>query len=112
VKTLGTLLAAILLITAPAVPSQAAAPVTANPDPVAHDPTLIKQGRWYYEIITGDSGTRTYLPIRRSTDLVHWTYAGTVFDTPPAWVVEELGVTPADFWAPDINYFDGEYHLY
>ncbi|MFC7532159.1 family 43 glycosylhydrolase [Actinoplanes sp. GCM10030250] len=94
------------------MPAQTAPISKPNPDPIAHDPTLIKQGRWYYEIITGDSATRTYLPIRRSADLVHWTYLGTVFDTPPAWVVEELGVAPADFWAPDINYFDGEYHLY
>jgi hypothetical protein len=43
---------------------------------------------------------------------VHWTFLGTVFGTPPAWVVQELGITPGDFWAPDINYFDGEYHLY
>ncbi|SFG01731.1 Ricin-type beta-trefoil lectin domain-like [Actinoplanes philippinensis] len=112
-RILGALLAAVLLTAVPAVPARAAAPpVTGNPDPVAHDPTLIKQGRWWYEIITGDSGTRTYLPIRRSIDLVHWTYTGTVFDTPPAWVAEELGVTPADFWAPDITWFDGEYHLY
>ncbi|MBE1488358.1 family 43 glycosylhydrolase [Plantactinospora soyae] len=83
-----------------------------SPDPIAHDPTIIKQGRYYYEIITGDIGTRTYLPIRRSTDLVHWTVLGTVFDTPPQWVVQELGITPGDFWAPDVNYFDGEYHLY
>ncbi|MEV6346558.1 family 43 glycosylhydrolase [Actinoplanes sp. NPDC051851] len=83
-----------------------------NPDPVAHDPTLIKEGRYWYEIITGDSATVTYLPVRRSTDLVHWTFVGTVFDTAPAWVTAELGVTPRDFWAPDISYFDGEYHLY
>jgi hypothetical protein len=85
---------------------------TASPDPIAHDPTLIKQGGYYYEIITGDIGTRTYLPIRRSADLVHWEFLGTVFATPPAWVVEELGTTPGDFWAPDVNFFDGEYHLY
>ncbi|WP_063765411.1 family 43 glycosylhydrolase [Nonomuraea candida] len=83
-----------------------------SPDPIAHDPTLIKQGRYYYEIITGDIDTRTYLPIRRSTDLVHWTPLGTVFTTPPQWVVDELGTTPGDFWAPDLSYFDGEYHLY
>src|SRR5262245_37928707 len=41
-------------------------------DPIAHDPTVIKQGRYYYSIITGDIGTRTYLPIRRSTDLLNW----------------------------------------
>lgn len=85
---------------------------TESSDPVAHDPTMIKQGQYYYEIITGDAETRTYLPIRRSTDLVNWTYLGTVFTTPPAWLVAELGITPDDFWAPDLNYFDGEYHLY
>ncbi|BCB90145.1 hypothetical protein Psuf_074580 [Phytohabitans suffuscus] len=101
-------LAALVVVLLPAPAS--AAP--ASPDPIAHDPTLLKQGRHYYEIITGDIGTRTYLPIRRSTDLVHWQLVGTVFDTPPRWVVDELGVTPGDFWAPDLNYFDGEYHLY
>ncbi|MEV0898425.1 family 43 glycosylhydrolase [Actinoplanes sp. NPDC049802] len=115
-RRLGTLLAAVLMTALPAVPAHAAtpdpAPERVNPDPVAHDPSIIKQGRYYYEIITGDSGTRTYLPVRRSTDLINWTYVDTVFDTPPAWVVAELGVTPADFWAPDINYFDGEYRLY
>ena len=29
-----------------------------------------------------------------------------------AWVVDEFGITPRDFWAPDITYFDGQYHLY
>jgi hypothetical protein len=81
-------------------------------DPIAHDPTIIKQGRYYYSIITGDIGTRTYLPIRRSADLLHWEPLGTVFATPPAWVVAELGITPGDFWAPDITYAGGEYRLY
>ena len=88
--------------------ARAAAPV----DPIAHDPTVIKQGRFYYSFITGDIATRTYLPMRRSTDLVHWSDLGPVFSTPPAWVVEQLGTAPGDFWAPDISYFDGEYHLY
>jgi hypothetical protein len=87
-------------------------PTGSTQDPIAHDPTMIKEGRYYYTIITGDIATRTYLPIRRSTDLVHWELLGTVFTTPPGWVVRELGITPGDFWAPDINYFDGEYHLY
>ncbi|MDP4502001.1 family 43 glycosylhydrolase [Nonomuraea turcica] len=114
---LGVLLGAAPTVpTVPAVPAatvaEAGPPAQPSPDPIAHDPTLIRQGRYYYEIITGDIETRTYLPIRRSTDLVHWTFLGTVFTTPPEWVVDELGVTPGDFWAPDITYFDGEYHLY
>ncbi|HYN94082.1 MAG TPA: family 43 glycosylhydrolase, partial [Pilimelia sp.] len=104
-----------------AAPATAGAPATGTgtvpgggspTDPIAHDPTMIKEGRYYYNIITGDIDTRTYLPIRRSTDLVNWTVLGTVFTTPPAWVVAELGVTPGDFWAPDINYVNGEYRLY
>jgi beta-xylosidase len=43
---------------------------------------------------------------------VHWEFLGTVFTTPPAWVVQQLGVTPRDFWALDISYFNGRYHLY
>jgi arabinan endo-1,5-alpha-L-arabinosidase len=82
-------------------------------DPIAHDPTMIKQGQYYYVFITGDAGRRnTYLPIKRSMDLVHWQQLGTVFSAPPQWVVETLGVTPPDFWAPDINYFNGKYYLY
>ncbi|MEN3362700.1 MAG: arabinan endo,5-alpha-L-arabinosidase, partial [Mycobacteriales bacterium] len=91
---------------------RATVPGAPSADPIAHDPTLIKEGRYYYDIITGAIGTRTYLPVRRSTDLVHWTFLGPVFTTPPAWVTAELGLTPGDFWAPDINYFAGEYHLY
>ncbi|AVT33162.1 hypothetical protein C6361_31140 [Plantactinospora sp. BC1] len=97
----------------PDAPAPAPAPVgRIAADPIAHDPTVIKQGRYYYTVITGDAATRSYLPIKRSADLLHWTELGTVFDTPPAWVVAELGVTPADFWAPDLSYFDGAYHLY
>src|SRR3954470_11702985 len=81
-------------------------------DPIAHDPTLLKEGGCYYDVITGDAGTRTYLPVRRSRDLVHWEFLGPVFETPPAWVPAALGVTPGAFWAPDITRAGGEYRLY
>jgi len=81
-------------------------------DPIAHDPTVIREGRFYYSFITGDSATRTYLPMRRSADLVHWSDLGPVFTSAPAWVGEQLGTTPPDFWAPDISFFAGVYHLY
>src|SRR3954451_424597 len=90
-----------------AAPAQGAAT-----DPIAHDPTLIKEGGWYYDVITGDAGTRMYLPVRRSKDLIHWEFLGPVFSTPPAWVPAALGVTPVDFWAPDITGAGGEYRLY
>jgi arabinan endo-1,5-alpha-L-arabinosidase len=97
--------------------SAAAAPVDVPAgrladDPIAHDPTVIRQGRYYYSFITGDAATRTYLPMRRSTDLLHWSDLGSVFATAPGWVTEQLGTTPPDFWAPDISFFAGAYHLY
>jgi arabinan endo-1,5-alpha-L-arabinosidase len=103
---------AVLLLFAASLTVAPRPAFAAAPDPIAHDPTVIKQGRYYYAFITGDSATRTYLPMKRSTDLVHWTELGPVFATPPAWVVSALGVTPADFWAPDVTYFAGAYHLY
>lgn len=91
-------------------------PVGAEPvrpvDPVSHDPSVIRAGRYFYSFGTGDSANPSYLPIQRSTDLLHWESAGTVFTTPPDWVSRELGFTPRDLWAPDISYFDGLYHLY
>jgi arabinan endo-1,5-alpha-L-arabinosidase len=96
---------AVLVLWAPQARAAAA-------DPIAHDPTVIKQGAYYYAVITGDIATRTYLPIKRSKDLVHWQELGTVFQTAPAWVTAELGVTPGDFWAPDITYSGGRYRLY
>ena len=91
-------------------PSSASA---VSPDPIAHDPTMIKQGAYYYVFITGDSGMHnTYLPMKRSKDLIHWQELGPVFSTPPPWIVDTLGITPHDFWAPDVNYFNGKYYLY
>jgi arabinan endo-1,5-alpha-L-arabinosidase len=81
-------------------------------DPVSHDPSVIRAGRYFYSFSTGDSNNPAYLPIQRSTDLLHWESAGTVFTSPPDWVSRELGFVPRDLWAPDISYFDGLYHLY
>ena len=47
------------------------------------------------------------IPISKSQDLVHWSYAGDVFSQMPAWVAPDGGL-----WAPDIQYFNGRYYLY
>jgi beta-xylosidase len=74
---------------------------------------MIKEGEFYYVFITGDSSRpNTYLPVKRSTDLIDWEELSPVFTSPPRWVVDTLGVTPRDFWAPDISYVDGTYYLY
>jgi arabinan endo-1,5-alpha-L-arabinosidase len=47
------------------------------------------------------------IPILRSLDLVNWTYVGDAFSARPSWVKSDAGL-----WAPDIEYFNGEYYLY
>jgi len=47
------------------------------------------------------------IPIFSSTDLVNWTYEGDAFAERPDWVAPDAGL-----WAPEITYFNGQYHLY
>ncbi len=85
-------------------------------DPIAHDPTMVKEGDWCYVAITGDFPSGTYLPMKRSKDLLHWEELGPVFTQLPAWVLTALGATeqnaPRDAWAPDLNYVQGRWVLY
>jgi len=94
-------------------------------DPLAHysltgdtlpvlDPSMIRQGSTYYSFSTDVAGfpTGSNLPIHCSQDRVNWTACGSVFPQGiPAWVQDSVpGVV--GLWAPDISYFNGEYHLY
>ncbi|HEX6471687.1 MAG TPA: family 43 glycosylhydrolase [Streptosporangiaceae bacterium] len=82
-------------------------------DPIAHDPTIAKEGGFYYVVITGDAqNPNHYLPIKRSSDLVHWQEVGPVFTSLPSWVSQQLGTTPADAWAPSLTRVDGLWRLY
>ena len=49
---------------------------------------------------------------RVSDDMEHWTNGPVVFNTPPAWTETAVPGFTGDFWAPDVAYFDGLYHLY
>ena len=84
------------------------------------DPSVLRghgaQRRDWYLYCTSDSLTAAEadaaggpvihdIPTFRSTDLVHWSYAGDAFARPPAWVTGQL-------WAPDVVYRDGRYLLY
>ncbi|MBN1456524.1 MAG: arabinan endo-1,5-alpha-L-arabinosidase [Sedimentisphaerales bacterium] len=81
----------------------------------SHDPVMIKQGNTYYSFCTG---RRT--PIRKSTDMHYWQYAGDVWPTSDAlswWEQEVPDFADPDennynIWAPEIAYFNGKYHLY
>ena len=68
---------------------------------------MIKQGDTYYVFSSGPG-----IPIRSSTDLIHWSAVGRVFGAEvPAWAEAAVpGATTT--WAPDVSFFDGEYHVY
>jgi arabinan endo-1,5-alpha-L-arabinosidase len=58
-------------------------------------------------LTTSDPGTFHFVPQFRSTDLIHWTYAGDAFAAPPSWVKSDAFV-----WAPDVVYRGGKYFMY
>jgi arabinan endo-1,5-alpha-L-arabinosidase len=77
-----------------------------------HDPSIAKDGDTWYLFSTGNGPLRQgEIPIRCSEDLHVWKRCGTVFDKIPDWIKKESPATK-ELWAPDISYFNGEYHLY
>jgi Glycosyl hydrolases family 43/Concanavalin A-like lectin/glucanases superfamily len=75
-----------------------------------HDPgTMRKDGNSYF--IYGDG---TGIPGITSTDLRNWSSAAPVFtNNPPAWTTNAVpGGSPDYFWAPDLAWFNGLWHLY
>jgi len=81
-------------------------------DVAAHDPTLARQGEFFYVLDSTYASERTLLGMRRSRDLAVWEAAGAVFVRPPVWLVRELGMLPAHLWAPDLSFFAGRWHVY
>lgn len=73
-----------------------------------HDPAIIRGEDAYYLYCTGAG-----IPMRRSIDLINWEqpFPRTVFTRPPAWAQEAIP-NQNDFWAPDISFYNGKYHLY
>jgi len=77
-----------------------------------HDPSIAKDGdTWYLFSTTNGPNRKGELPIRCSQDLRHWTLCGSVFDQIPQWIKQQSPDTK-ELWAPDITFFNGEYHLY
>ena len=77
-----------------------------------HDPSIIKDGSSWYLFGTATEPQRDgELPVRCSPDLHHWSRCGYVLPGIPQWVQKESPETK-ELWAPDISYFDGQYHLY
>ncbi|MGH9582951.1 MAG: arabinan endo-1,5-alpha-L-arabinosidase [Bryobacteraceae bacterium] len=75
-----------------------------------HDPSAIHADSTYYIFSTGFAHPG-YLPIRCSSDLIHWRACGHVFDKLPAWTTREIPGART-LWAPDISHEQGQYRLY
>lgn len=91
-----------------------AAPAANPPEPhlrgtlEIHDPsTIIKHKDRYYVFGTGRN-----IISRSSVDRVYWTNGPRVFQVPPAWAVRAVPGFQDTFWAPDIIFVNGKYHLY
>ncbi|MGN6368439.1 MAG: arabinan endo-1,5-alpha-L-arabinosidase [Phycisphaerae bacterium] len=75
-------------------------------EPLTHDPCMIKEGNTWYVYNTGRG-----IQAKSSTDLIHWKILPPVFDKAPAWAIDNFP-NALYIWAPDISYFNHEYHLY
>ncbi len=75
----------------------------------SHDPsTLTKDGTKYFVFGDGQG-----IGGQSSADLRTWTATPAVFPGgPPAWTSNSVPGFTGYFWAPDIAYFNGRYHLY
>jgi arabinan endo-1,5-alpha-L-arabinosidase len=80
---------------------------TTHLDISVHDPSMLWDGSDYYLFATG--GT---LGVRSSANLRQWSAAGQLFGSVPAWIGTALGSAPTDLWAPDISYFNCQFHVY
>jgi arabinan endo-1,5-alpha-L-arabinosidase len=75
-----------------------------------HDPSIIKAGDTWYVFATG-LAPHGHMAIRCSHDLQTWKLCGQVFTEIPDWIQKDSPGTK-ELWAPDISYFNDEYHLY
>jgi arabinan endo-1,5-alpha-L-arabinosidase len=92
-------------------------PVSASFADTYADPDVVRgRNGWWYAYATSDplrSGERTRhdIPMSKSRDLVHWTYAGDAFTqaTLPSWADT---ANDAALWAPDVHYAGGQWRMY
>ena len=97
---------------APQSPTSPQALQTHGDTQYVHDPAVIREGATWYLFSTANGPERNgEIPIRCSQDLHQWQKCGYVFTEIPQWIKKESPETK-QLWAPDISYFNGEYHLY
>lgn len=105
----GKVLALLVCFAVALLFSQAAYALKGNTN--SHDPSaLVKDGSRYWQFTTGDGIYGAY-----STDLINWTAGpNRVFPigTWPSWINSAVPGFNGHFWAPDVIYMNGLYHLY
>jgi arabinan endo-1,5-alpha-L-arabinosidase len=73
-----------------------------------HDPSLVLEDHGNnYVFYTGRG-----IGSKSSPDLLHWTEGPAVFKLPPAWTQQRVPKNNGRFWAPDVAFFKGKFHLY
>lgn len=75
--------------------------------PMVHDPVMIKHKDTYYLFCTGRGIT-----VMSSKDMQEWTMQKPVFDKAPEWAVNLIPGFKGHIWAPDIIFYQGQYHLF
>ncbi|MFL5966070.1 MAG: glycoside hydrolase family 43 protein [Gaiellaceae bacterium] len=70
------------------------------------DPFIIKYLDAFYLYHTGDTAGRRGVSVHRSTDLVHWEFAGYALEA------AESGWAWSDLWAPEVVYERGVFYMY
>lgn len=72
-----------------------------------HDPSIAKSDGGYYVFSTGRG-----IVLHTSPDLINWSKRTPVFATQPAWIEALIPDVKNYLWAPDISFFNGQWHLY
>lgn len=102
----------ILLLMAVLATPASAQPLTGNI--AIHDPTIAVLDDGFASFATGVEGSHDGGQIRTKTSLdgIDWQEAGAIPGKMPQWVIDEMGFTPKNIWAPSVIEHDGVSYMY
>lgn len=75
--------------------------------PRVHDPVIAKEGDTYYSFSTGRG-----LTLYSSPNRLNWQRLGRVFPEAMPWTATTIPGSTDHYWAPDISFWNGKWHLY
>src|SRR4051794_16039853 len=74
----------------------------------AHDPSTVIQCKNRYYIFSTGQGILS----KSSADKVFWSPGPSIFTNVPSWTTNAVPGFTGIFWAPDVLFFNDQYHLY